>query len=115
MNTIDTNSLINAATQAALQTVLAELESAKKSLVWARDRLCEAQAENRKLSLILLAYVEAPDPEDCEALLKELDEPCGFRKCELSGRAAKCIRAYAANNRYLTDEIKRLKHEADSR
>ena len=114
MNTIDTNSLINA-TQAALQTVLAGLESAKKSLVWARDRLCEAQAENRKLSLILLAYVEAPDPEDCEALLKELDKPCGFRNCELTARAAKCIRAYASANSYLLEENRRLKNGANSR
>ena len=103
------------AADAALKTALAELEEAKKTMEWTRKKLMESQEDYRKLSLVLLSVVEAPDPKDAEALLKELDKPCGFRNCELSGRAAKCIRAYAANNRYLTDEIKRLKHEADSR
>lgn len=98
----------------ALQTALHELESAKMTLEWTRKKLIESQEEYRKLSKILLLYVEAPDPLECEALLKELDKPCGFRECNLVQRAAKCIRALAANNRYLADELERAKHGTDS-
>lgn len=106
-------SLLNAS-QAALKTALDELDSAKKTLQWTRDKLVESQAEYRHLSKILMLYVEAPDPEDYEALLKELDKPCGFRRCELSERAAKCIRALSASNTYLADELKRQRDGADS-
>ena len=103
------------AADAALKTALAELEEAKKTLEWTRKKLMESQEDYRKLALVLLSVVEAPDPEDAETLLKELDKPCGFRNCELSARAAKCIRAYASANSYLLDENRRLKDGANSR
>ena len=100
--------------QAALQTALEELDSAKKMLQWSRDKLVEAQDENRKLANLLLRFTELPDPVDCSELLDELDKPCGFQMCKLSKDAAKLIRSYAASNSYLRAEVRRLKGESNA-
>lgn len=113
-NSSDTQSLLNLS-QVALQQALSDLEDAKKTLQWARDRLVESQLENRKLSTLLLKFSEEPDPPHLERLLAQLERPCGFRECQLTKDAAETIRAYAVTNKFLREEIQRLKNASDSR
>ena len=101
--------------QAALQTALDELDSAKKMLKWSSEKLIEAQQENRKLCNVLISIVENPDPVDCLALLKKLDRPCGFVECELTKEAARVIRSLSTSNEYLREENKRLRNANNSR
>lgn len=113
-NNSSTTMLLNLS-QTALTTALEELENAKKMLAWSRDKLIEAQNENRKLANMIIGIVETPDPEDCANLLRELDKPCGFIDCHLTKDAAKIIRSYSAANSYLRAENRRLQSVVDSR
>ena len=101
--------------QTALSTALEELENCRQMLQWSRDKLIEAQTENRKLCNLLTRFLEFPDPVDCSDLLKQLDAPCGFIDCGLTKSAAKIIREYAASNAYLREENRRLQNVAHPR
>ena len=109
----DTTMLLNMS-QSALQTALDELENAKRMLKWSSGKLIEAQEENRKLCNMLLRFVEHPDPAECSELLKRLETPCGFIRCDLTKDAAKMIRSLAASNAYLREENKRLNRASNS-
>lgn len=109
-----TQSMLLNMSQAALNTALEELKRAKMSLEWAKDKLIDAQDENRKLRNTLVSVVEAPTRGDLDALLRELDKPCGFIPCELTKSAAKTIRQLYASNAYLRDENRRLKGGSDT-
>lgn len=113
-NNSDTQSLLNLS-QIALQQALGDLEEAKKTLQWARDKLVETQLENRKLSNLLLKFSEEPDPPKLEKLLTQLDRPCGFVECQLTKDAAAIIRGYEVTNKFLREEIQRLKNGSDPR
>ena len=67
-----TTALLNLS-QTALTQALEELEEAKKTLEWAREKLAETQLDNRKLCNLLMKFSEAPDPKEFEALLKFLN------------------------------------------
>lgn len=113
MTQTDNTMLINLS-QTALSTALDELESAKDMLKWAKQKLVEAQAENRKLGMMLTKVIETPDPKCYADLLAKLDKPCGFVECQLTKDAAKAIRQMSATIEFLREENRRLRDGADS-
>lgn len=104
----NTTALLNLS-QTALTQALEELEEAKKTLEWAREKLAETQLDNRKLCNLLMKFSEAPDPKEFEALLKDLDKPCGFVDCQLTKQAASAIRNLSVRNEFLASENKKLR------
>lgn len=113
-NNTNTTALLNMS-QLALSQALDELAEARKTLAWAKDKLTEAQLDNRKLCNLLLRFSESPDPDEYERLLEKLDKPCGFTECALTKQAASAIRSLAAKNSYLLAENRRLQYAHDPR
>ena len=98
-----------------VQDALSQLNSACDTLKSARRKLQETEAENRRVKLLLLRYVESPNPDEAEAIIRRFESPCGMAMCDRSEPITRLLRKYIVANKFLQEEIERLKNGTDSR
>lgn len=77
---------------AALKTATANVDEATKNVKWARDKLMEAENQNRALRTALVAAHELPPPADVERIASKLEKSRGMIGQDAADEAAALIR-----------------------